>query len=194
MSDTEEPQETVVLKYPILSKDFDSNYEVLQVLKEEENKSHIIIEDLVYNDIIYLKRLIIKGSPTTKRVSRYYNQLLELSQSEFAHTDMVRLYKIEEFSLPQGDTTELLIFFEYGEPDCIALDELTTIQTIKFLKNITEILETTFGITKLTHNNISLENIVLIDESQLKLSGWKPLLPSNEVDEGKINSRIEVQF
>ena len=88
---------------------------------------------------------------------------------------MIKIFNVSEFHLENGDPNiEILIFFEYGDPDCIDLEKLTTIQTIKFLKNIAEILESTYNVTKMSNNNISLENIILVDSSQLKLSGWKP--------------------
>lgn len=183
MSEDEEKHEPVVLKYPILADDFDMNYEVLEIIKETEKVSHLIIEDLEYGDLYYLKRMILPDDQNFKHLRQYYKVLEEFSQSTFAHDDMIKLWSYAEFFIKAEEKYESLVFYEWGEPDCIDLEKLTTIQTLKFLKNIAEILESTFKITKLTHSNITLDNIILVGKKQLKLAGWRPFSISSGVDD-----------
>ena len=76
--------------------------------------------------------------------------------------DMIKIAQVLTHNNDETNENELLVFFEWGEPDCIDLERLTNAQTLKFLKNICDILKTTYKATKLTHTNIKLDNIVLV--------------------------------
>jgi hypothetical protein len=176
-------KEAIILKYPILAKNFDQDYEILEVIRETPSITHLVVEEIEYGDIFYAKRLIMKKGDSLEKTKAYYRALEEFTESRVAPQDMIRVWRINVFENAIDNTEEVLVLFEWGEPDCIDLSRLTAIQTLKFLKNIFEMLDVTYNIRKLTHNNICLENIVLVG-SQLKLSGWKPLLPPADVSEG----------
>jgi hypothetical protein len=76
---------------------------------------------------------------------------------------MATLWIYTDYYIQRTNEYEFLVCFEWGEPDCIDIERLTSIQTLKFLKNIVEILETTYNISKLTHNNVCLHNLVLVE-------------------------------
>lgn len=179
-------KQEIILKYPILAPDFDMTYSVLEVIRESQTTSHLVIEENEYLDVYYLKRLILPKDEKGAKVKKYYANLEDFGRSCLVPCEMVRVIKTETFDHPNETTEELLVFFEWGEPDCIDLSRLTSIQTLKYLKNILEMLKNVFATRGVTNNNICLHNVVLVG-SQLKISGWKPI--QNPDSDEKLNWR-----
>jgi hypothetical protein len=177
-SEGEPKYEEPVLKYPIHSPEFEGTYTVLSILSETETLSKLVIEDTEYADRYYLLRYILDKDEKAEKIKGYFITLEELTKSSFSPLEMIKLWRTSTYKL-SGDNgqEEFLVFFEWGEPDCIDLARLTTTQTIKFLKNMMDILDTTYRITGITHSSIFLENILLIG-NQLKLGGWRPFFYS----------------
>lgn len=182
-----EKKEAVILRFPILLPDFDVHNEVLEVLKEAPDCSLLIVEDIEFGDLYFIKRLLLEPGERREKVKNYYKTLESFSKSSLAPADLIKIWKTTSFVNKSDGSEEFLVNFEWGEADCIDLSRLTKIQTIKFLKNIIEILEVTYNITNICHSNISLKNILLVG-SQLKLSGWQPNLISNKGIQGSLCS------
>lgn len=133
------------------------------------------MEDKNYGDILFLKRQIYTDEADFESAKEYFTVLEEFSQSNFSPMDMIKIAQVISYNpndiqyqkflinwirdeensqagskhsdRPRGTQFELLIFYEWGEPDCIDLERLTNAQTLKFLKNICEILKTTHKAT-----------------------------------------------
>lgn len=174
-SDSPENKPENELAHALLFPAFDSEFAVLEVIRESPGSSHLVVEDCEYADVYYLRRLVLRRDEAAARTKKYYKNLEEFGRSCLVPVEMVKVLRLEETSNPLDQTDELLVFSEWGEPDCIDLARLTAIQTLKYLKNINEMLRTVFVTRGITNNNIALHNVVLVG-SQLKLSGWKPLI------------------
>lgn len=154
MAESITTDQPITLNIPILNPAFQENFEILEVAKEEDTCSNLVVEDRSYGDILFLKRRIFTDTFQYEHSKEYYNILEEFSQSNFSPMDMIKIAQVLTYSKEDCSQHELLVFYEWGEPDCIDLDRLTNQQTLKFLKNICDILKTTYIATKLTHNNI----------------------------------------
>lgn len=184
-SDGGEEYAPVHLEYPIICPDFSSTYDVLQAVHESPGLSKLVIEDTEYEDRYFLLRYVLDASDRSEKIKNYFKALEQYTKSSFSPLDMIKVWRVESTSMPEKENSEeLLVFFEWGEPDCIDLSRLTKMQTMKFLKNILDILETTCRITKITHGDVCLDNILLIG-NQLKLGGWRPYFISTPEGESK---------
>ena len=171
-SERDEPIEGPVLKHPILTPDFETTYVILDIICETESFSKVIIEDLEYADRYYLVRYVLEQNSKSEKIKNYYTSLEQFTKSILSPPDMIRLWKTASHFTTES-TEEFLVFFELGEPDCIDLTRLTKVQTLKFLKNMIEVLETTYRVTSITNGDVCLDNILLVG-NQLKLGGWRP--------------------
>lgn len=176
-------------KHPICSEDFHKDFVILEILRESVEVGHYVVEDLQYGDVFYVKRISIIRSEEFNRQAKYYKVLEEFGANTFSPRDLLRYFMVNEWlSAENPSLGELLVFAEWGDFDCIDLARITLLQTVKFLKNVLEILQATYAGCKLTHGNIKLENVVLV-RGQLKLAGWKPV-PGQTLEEGtKVNWR-----
>ena len=101
---------------------------------------------------------------------------------------MILISQIFDFVDRQQNYFELVILFKYGETDRIDIEKIENQHINQFLYNICNLLHDIKEKTGLTHNNILIKNIVLIDRD-LKLSGFKPLFLS---DRKNINWKKEI--
>lgn len=162
------------LQQPVHCADFDDTYALVAVVAESDNLAKFVVQDREYEDMYYVVKYVLQKDEKSEKIKNYFKALAEFTRSSFSPLDMIKIWRTESTPLPENeDLEEFLVFFEWGEPDCIDLGRLTKTQTMKFLKNILDILETTYRIPKITHGDICLENILLIG-NQLKLGGWRP--------------------
>lgn len=73
---------------------------------------------------------------------------------------------------------ELVLLFQYGEIDWIDIEKIENQHINQFLYSICCLLQDLKDQAGISHNNIHIKNIVLI-ERELKLSGFKPILMSD---------------
>ena len=188
-SDEGEEYTPIQLKHAIVCHDFSSTYDVLQAVSESPTVSKLVIEDTEYEDRYFLMRYVLQDGDRDDKIKNYFKALEQYTKSSFSPLDMIKVWRVETTRIPDANNEEeLLVFFEWGEPDCIDLSRLTKMQTMKFLKNILDILETTCRITKITHGDVCLDNILLIG-NQLKLGGWRPYFISAPEGESNISLR-----
>ena len=106
----------IVLGYPIKSENFRVQYKVLEVIREAEDVSHLVVEDIHYKGLYYLKRMIIREKATFERYLNYYKCLEEFTKSKFSPVCMVKLWMVGDSSLDEEGSYELLLYFEWGSP------------------------------------------------------------------------------
>ena len=68
---------------------------------------------------------------------------------------------------------EIIVISDYGESDCIDIEKIEELHIIRFLKNLCILLKDAMGVYDLYHSNLSIDNIILV-ENELKISGFKP--------------------
>ena len=125
-------QKEVNLAMPILNPTFKDNFEILEISKELENRTDLVVEDRNYGDILFLRRIIFKDDNLYEQSKEYFTVLEEFSQSNFSPMDMIKIAQVLTYNDEENSQNELCIFFEWGEPDCIDLERLTNAQTLKF--------------------------------------------------------------
>lgn len=193
-----EMEATVTLLHAVETPDFYDTYAIVQVLADNHNLTRMVVEGIEDGEKYYVLRYRLVPGDKAEKIKNYYATFEQFSKGIFAPSDLLRLWKTSTHQLKpeSGESSdnrsqehaaeEFVAFFEWGEPDYIDLPRLTNMQAIKFLRSLVEILETTADMTRLTHGDICLENIILVG-AQLKLSGWKPFFFAAAEDESSLD-------
>ena len=61
-------QKEVNLAMPILNPTFKDNFEILEISKELENRTDLVVEDRNYGDILFLRRIIFKDDNLVENI------------------------------------------------------------------------------------------------------------------------------
>ena len=65
-------QKEVNLAVPILNPTFKDNFEILEISKEETNRTDLVVEDRNYGDILFLRRIIFTENNRYEQSKEYF--------------------------------------------------------------------------------------------------------------------------
>lgn len=111
----------------------------------------------------------------------YYAALIRYCQCRIFKKEILQIVNIFEKIEEENNYFELIVIFRYGETDRIDIANIQMQHINQFLKSMCSLLLDLKNFSQLSHNNISIKNIVLID-GVLKISGFKPILFSDRND------------
>ena len=151
--------------------------------------NHYIVEDLEVDVDLdpsmqdhlfyYLKQIFPKSKSELDKIKSYYIKLVKYCQAPFAKNDIIKYCDVLDFINVDNEYYEIIVICDFGESERIDIKNIEKDHINKFLKNVCLLLKDLKKFDDIYHSNIYLKNIVL-DNDELKLSGFKALLLESE--------------
>ena len=153
------------------------------LFKQNSETKHYIVEDMEYDlqfmgeqeshVFYYLKQNLYFKEKIFKIAKSYYSKLYDYCQSRFVKNDIVKMNFIYFYEDKKKNYYEIVTVYEYGETDRIDVDNIEPHHIHKFLKNFALLLSDLKKFKNISHNNLDIKNIILVN-NELKISGFQP--------------------